>query len=454
LFRIIQHTLGNNSQSQLLIRIFNSFWLVDKWFNSNKGDDMGDEKALKRVLGLKDAVGVGLGAIIGAGIFVVTGVAAGVAGAAFIVGLLIAGLVASFNGLSSAQLAAVYPQSGGTYEYGYRLLNPFLGFSAGWMFILSKLSAAGIVAIGFGSYFSQLFPIFSPIHYSIGAIVILTAANLWGIQKAGAINIMIVLVTLLTLLYFIFGGIQSVSLNNFQPFAPFGISGIAESTAILFFAFTGYARIATLAEEVVEPKKTIPRAVIITIITAIVLYAAVSFVAIGVIGAERMSQSTSPLQIAAQSMKVPGISTVITLGASTAMLGVLLSQILGISRMLLAMGRRNDLPSIFTQIHAKNQVPHIGIVLTGIVVVIITLVGSFEFVVRAATFTILLYYSITNLAALKQPLNEQIFGKIIPVLGLIGCIVLSISLPMNVIISGVVLLAIGFLVRLMVQKLA
>lgn len=412
---------------------------------------MGDEKILKRVLGLKDAVGVGLGAIIGAGIFVVTGVAAGVAGAAFIVGLLIAGMVASFNGLSSAQLAAVYPQSGGTYEYGYRLLNPFLGFSAGWMFILSKLSAAGIVAIGFGSYFSQLFPLFLPVHYSIGAIVILTMANLWGIQKAGAINIIIVLVTLLTLLYFIFGGIQSVNLSNFKPFAPFGISGIAESTAILFFAFTGYARIATLAEEVVEPKKTIPRAVIITIVTAIVLYSAVSFVAIGVIGAERMAQSTSPLQMAAQFMQVPGIGTVITLGASTAMLGVLLSQILGISRMLLAMGRRNDLPSFLNKIHTKSHVPHIGIVITGFVIVIITLVGSFEFVVRAATFTILLYYSITNLAALKQPANEQIFGKIIPVLGLIGCIALSVSLPLNVIISGVVLLAIGFLVRLMVQ---
>src|SRR5690606_10594271 len=129
---------------------------------------------LIRALTLKDAVGVGLGAIIGAGIFVVTGVAAGVSGPAFLVGLLIAGVIATFNGLSSAQLAAVYSQSGGTYEYGYQLLTPGFGFAAGWMFLLSKLSAAGVVAIGFGSYFAQLLPLASPMTFSVVAVVLLT----------------------------------------------------------------------------------------------------------------------------------------------------------------------------------------------------------------------------------------------------------------------------------------
>ena len=347
-------------------------------------------------MGLKDAVAVGLGAIIGAGIFVVTGVAAGVSGPSFIVGLMIAGVVASFNGLSSAQLAAVYPQSGGTYEYGYRLLNPALGFSAGWMFVLSKLSAAGIVAIGFGSYFHQLVPYFPPMVYSVSAILLLTMANLWGIQKAGVINIAIVIVTLLSLLYFVAGGVADMQMTNFAPFAPNGFKGVAESAAILFFAFTGYARIATLAEEVREPRKTIPKAVIITIAVAIVLYAAVSVVATGVIGAPAMSATSSPLQQAANAMQAPGMSVVITLGASTAMLGVLLSQILGISRMLLAMGRRNDLPHFFELIHKKTYVPHVAILFTSVIILLITVFGSFEFVVRTATFTILLYYSIAK----------------------------------------------------------
>ncbi|HEX2786294.1 MAG TPA: amino acid permease [Ignavibacteria bacterium] len=413
----------------------------------------GNRSELLRVLTLKDAVGIGLGAIIGAGIFVVTGVAAGVAGPAFIIGLIIAGIVAGFNGLSSAQLAAVYPQSGGTYEYGYRILNPAFGFSAGWMFLISKLSAAGVVAIGFGSYFYQIVPVASPLTLSVIAVIFLTFANYFGIKKAGALNLFIISITLLSLLYFVFSGIPQIDADNFQPFNPFGISGIAEASALLFFAFTGYARIATLAEEVKEPEKTIPRAVIITIISAIILYAAVSYVAIGVIGTEQMSGSKSPLQVAVNVLNTPGIKIIITLGASTAMLGVLLSQILGISRMMLAMGRRKDLPKIFAKVHNEFKVPHIGIIITGLIILFITIAGSFEFIVRAASFSILIYYSITNIAALKQPKAEQRFGKIISILGLIGCLVMSVSLPVEVILIGVGLLLAGFIVRWIFHKI-
>lgn len=414
----------------------------------NSGD-----KGLLRSLTLKDAVGVGLGAIIGAGIFVVTGIAAGVSGPAFLVGLLVAGIIATFNALSAAQLAAIYPQSGGTYEYGYILINPAFGFSAGWMFLISKLAAAGVVAIGFGSYFYQLVPITSPISFSVVAIILLTAANYFGVKKAGTLNLLIVTITLLSLLYLVFSGISEVNTENFKPFAPFGISGIAEATALLFFAFTGYARIATLAEEVMDPKKTIPKAIIITIVTAILLYTAISVVAIGVIGTEHMANSKSPLQVVAGALTTPAISSIITIGASTAMLGVLLSQILGISRMMLAMGRRHDLPPIFRSIHNRYRVPHVGIFITGIIILLLTIMGSLEFIVRAAAFTILLYYSITNIAAIKQPKNERMYGRLIAIGGLIGCLAMSVSLPFNVIISGVGLLLAGFVIRVVFHKL-
>lgn len=412
-----------------------------------------EDKGLLRSLTLKDAVGVGLGAIIGAGIFVVTGVAAGVAGPAFIIGLLIAGTIATFNALSSAQLAAKFPQSGGTYEYGYNLINPAFGFSAGWMFLISKLSAAGIVAIGFGSYFYQLVPIGSPLAFSVAAVILLTVANYFGVKKAGTLNLLIVAITLLSLIYLVFSGIPQVQTKNFQPFAPFGVQGVAEAAALIFFAFTGYARIATLAEEVSEPKTTIPKAIIITIITAIILYIAVSIVAVGVIGTEKMAISTSPLQLVANNLTTPSISTILTIGASTAMLGVLLSQVLGISRMMLAMGRRNDLPPFFQTIHSRFRVPHIGILLTGIIILLLTVLGSFEFIVRSATFTILLYYSITNIAALRQPKEDRMYDRWIPTLGLIGCLMMSVSLPIYVIASGVGLLAIGFAVRLIVHRI-
>ncbi|MDQ3021968.1 MAG: amino acid permease [Bacteroidota bacterium] len=410
------------------------------------------ESELVRALTLKDAVGIGLGAIIGAGIFVVTGVAAGIAGPAFIAGLIIAGVIAMFNGLSSAQLAAVYPQSGGTYEYGYKLLNPAFGFSAGWMFLISKLSAAGVVAIGFGSYFSKLISVASPLTYSILAVIFLTIANYFGIKKAGTLNLVIVMITLMSLIYLSVSGLPEIKIENFVPFAPNGILSIAESSALLFFAFTGYARIATLAEEVKDPEKTIPRAIIITIVIAVFLYAAVSIVITGVIGTKGISGSRSPLQVTAEALSAPLIKTIITIGASTAMLGVLLSQILGISRMMLAMGRRNDLPPLFQKVHKTYKVPHLGIMVTGLIILVLTIIGSFEFILGSAAFTILLYYSITNIAAFKQPAKEQRYGNVIPVLGLIGCILMSISLPLSVILTGISLLAAGFVFRFLFRK--
>ncbi|MCM4158962.1 amino acid permease [Antarcticibacterium flavum] len=407
---------------------------------------------LLRVLSLKDAVGVGLGAIIGAGIFVVTGVAAGIAGPAFLISLLLAGTVATFNALSSAQLAAVYPQSGGTYEYGYRLLNPYMGFAAGWMFLMSKLAAGSVVAIGFGSYFYLLLPYGSPLALSIAAVFMLTLANFFGIKKTGYLNLFIVGLTILALIYFAVSGLPEIDENNFIPFAPFGLSGIAEATALLFFAFTGYARIATLAEEVKEPEITIPRAVIITIASAIILYVLVSLVAVGVVGAEAMAFNKSPLQLVASSMRTPGISAVITLGASTAMLGVLLSQILGISRMMLAMGRRQDLFPMLERVHSKYQVPHLGILFTGLIIVALCLFGTFEFILASAAFTILLYYSITNIAAYVQPKNERRFGLVVPVLGLLGCLLIALSLDAKVMLSGISLLLLGFIIRFLVKR--
>ncbi len=408
--------------------------------------------ALYRHLGLKDAVGVGLGAIIGAGIFVVTGVAAGISGPAFLISLILAGTVATFNALSSAQLAAVYPQSGGTYEYGYQLLNPLMGFSAGWMFLVSKLAAGSVVAIGFGSYFYQVVPLGSPMMLSLSAIVVLTLANFFGIKKTGYLNLFIVGFTLLSLIYLSISGIPEINPENFTPFIPYGLKGIAEATALLFFAFTGYARIATLAEEVKDPATTIPKAVIITIATAILLYVLVSVVAIGVIGAQAMAGSTSPLQLVSNSLNTPGIRTMTSLGASTAMLGVLLSQILGISRMMLAMGRRKDLIPVFMRVHHKNKVPHIGIFITGFIIAGLCLIGRFEFILASAAFTILLYYTITNIAALRQEKKFQLYGKVVPVLGLTGCLLMAFSLNGEVIISGIILLLIGYILRLIIHK--
>ncbi|MDM7922734.1 MAG: amino acid permease [Pyrinomonadaceae bacterium] len=407
---------------------------------------------LKRDIRLIDAVGIGLGAIIGAGIFVVTGVAAGVAGPAFVIGLVIAGIAATCNALSSAELAATYPQSGGTYEYGYRLLNPWFGFAAGWMFLAGKLAAGGTVALGFGAYFSALVPAVPPVYAAVAAAVILTAANLFGIKKAGRLNTAIVSVTILTLVYFVIAGIPSFDAANLSQFMPHGFSGVAESAALLFFAYTGYARIATLGEEVHEPKKTIPRAVIITLVVSVVLYIAVALVAVGTSGSASLAASASPLQAAAQKFTIPGVFWIVGVGAATAMFGVLLSQIVGISRMMFAMARRGDLPSALEHVSRSRSVPDVGIVLSGAVIVTLAVFGTLQFVISAAAFTILIYYGIANICALKMEKADKLYPKAVAVVGLIFCIAMAASLPLVTIAAGLSLLAAGFIFRVIFRK--
>lgn len=407
--------------------------------------------SLRRDITLIDAVGIGLGAIIGAGIFVVTGVAAGVAGPAFIVGLLIAGIAATCNALSSAELAATYPQSGGTYEYGYRLLNPWFGFAAGWMFLASKLAAGGTVALGFGAYFSALVPAVPPVYAAVAAAILLTIANLFGVKKAGRFNTAIVTVTLLTLVYFVVAGVPSFEAENLTPFMPSGVWAVAESAALLFFAYTGYARIATLGEEVHEPKKTIPRAVMITIVVSVVIYIAVALVAVGAVGPAVLAASTSPLQTAAKTFTLPGVFWVVGVGAATAMFGVLLSQIVGISRMMFAMARRRDLPKALEHVSERHAVPDFGIILSGLVIVLLAIFGTLQFVVSAAAFTILIYYGIANICALRLANENKLYPKWVAILGLIFCVAMAASLPVQTIVAGISVLVVGFLLRFLMR---
>jgi len=404
--------------------------------------------SLRRDLGLLDAVGIGLGAIIGAGLFVVTGVAAGVAGPAFLVGLVLAGLAAACNALSSAQLAAAFPVAGGTYEYGCRVLHPWLGFAAGWMFLVSKLAAGSTVALGFASYLAALAPAVPQRGAAVAAVLVLTAVNYLGIQRTARLNTVIVAITVAVLGCFVVGGLPLLQCAHFRPFAPAGPGAILEAAALLFFAFTGYARLATLGEEVHEPRRTIPRAILLALGLATVLYLAVAVVALGTIGAAEMAASSSPLARAAAAFSLPGAEWAVGLGAVTAMLGVLLSQQLGISRMVLAMARRRDLPGGLDHVHRTFAVPDRAILLTGGVMTVLVLVGTLEVVIQTAAFTILLYYSVTNAAALRLARADKLVRDWVPVLGLAGCLLLAGALPAATWVHGGLILTVGVLFRL------
>jgi basic amino acid/polyamine antiporter, APA family len=407
--------------------------------------------ALRRDLGLLDAVGIGFGAIVGAGIFVVTGVAAGIAGPAFLVALLVAGLAATANALSSAQLAAEYPHSGGTYEYGYRVLHPWAGFAAGWMFLASKIAAAGTVALGLAEYLAGLVPGLPPRPVAVTAILVFTALNYAGLRRSSRTNLAIVTVSLGSLLAFVAAGASAFRLEHLQPFAPQGWGGILRASAILFFAYTGYARVATLGEEVREPRTTIPRAIVITIFGAVLLYGAVALVAFGAAGAAGMSETAAPLRVAAERAGLPWLAVVVSVGGLTAMLGVILSQVLGLSRMAFAMARRGDLPAVLGRVHPRSGVPHVAVLVVGGVSAVVAATGTLGGIAAAASFTILVYYGIANLAALRMPRRARLYPDAVPALGLVACSVLALSLSVPIIVAGVLLLAGGFGARAAVR---
>ena len=225
-----------------------------------------------------------------------------------------------------------------------------------------------------------------------------------------------------------------------------------EAAALLFFAYTGYARIATLGEEVHDPRNTIPRAIVVALAASFILYVAVGVVAVGTIGAEAMGRTASPLQAVAAAFPTKGMSQIVGAGAMTAMLGVLLSQVFGISRMVFAMARKRDLPHTLEHIHPAYAVPNRAIVLAGAIIVVVALLGTLKSIVAAASFTILVYYTITNLAALRMPTEKKLYPNWIPALGLASCVVLAASQRPITITTGLLLLAVGFGLRMVVRR--
>lgn len=417
---------------------------------------------LQRQLGVLGAVMMGLGSIVGTGVFVSIGLGAAIVGPAVVLAIVIGALVATFNGLSSAQLAASHPVSGGTYEYGYQYLNHWLGFTAGWMFLLAKSASAATAALGFAGYLLNLLGVEDGalrIAVAVIAILLLTAITVGGIRRSNMTNIVIVTVTLVALLIFVLAGLPSFFAHagtNFTPFfAPENEAAsnrwqaLFHAAALMFVAYTGYGRIATMGEEVREPAQTIPRAIITTLIVTALLYAAVGVVAVGTVGAGHYAQLTvngaAPLEAIAQTFSLPGAGFILAIGAMTAMLGVLLNLILGLSRVLLAMGRRGDMPAITARINAAGTTPYIAVLVMGGVIAVLALIGSVKTTWSFSAFTVLIYYALTNLAALRLPAAAQRFPRWVSAAGLISCLFLAFWVEPIVWASGLALLGIGLL---------
>jgi APA family basic amino acid/polyamine antiporter len=407
---------------------------------------------------------MGLGSIVGTGIFVSVGIGAGVAGPAVLVAIGLAALVASCNGLSSAQLAANHPVSGGTYEYGYRYLNPRLGFAAGWVFLLAKSASAATAALGFAGYLLDALGAVDGrllVPLALVAVATLTVIVLSGIRRSNTANTIIVGVTLLVLTIYVTAGLPSVQADNFQPFVPIQenpMAAVLQAAALMFVAYTGYGRIATLGEEVKEPRRNIPRAIILTLAITMLLYLCVTYVGIGTIGAPALAEAAqtiaAPLEASAHTFGLPAVPQIVALGAMTAMLGVLLNLILGLSRVLLAMGRRADMPRAVAHLNPAGTTPTVAVLVMGAVIGGLVLLGNVRLTWSFSAFTVLIYYAITNLAALRLGPQERLFPRAIAWVGLFACLFLAFWVETEIWIAGLVIIALGLLWQTVAQHIA
>jgi APA family basic amino acid/polyamine antiporter len=373
--------------------------------------------------------------MIGAGIFVALAPAAASAGSALLIGLAVAAVVAYCNASSSARLAAIYPQSGGTYVYGRERLGEFWGYTAGWSFIVGKIASCAAMALTVGSY---AWPAHSHA-VAVAAVVALTALNYTGIEKSAMVTRVIVATVLAVLgavvvLILGSGTVDGARLTLDQDVS---VSGVLQSAGLLFFAFAGYARIATLGEEVRDPARVIPRAIPVALAITLAVYALVAAAVLVELGSDALASATAPLADAVTAAGFPDFAPAVRAGAAVAALGSLLALILGVSRTTLAMARDHHLPNALAAVHPRFASPHRAELMVGVVVAVLAAVVDIRGAIGFSSFAVLLYYAIANASA------WTLGHRLIPGVGLAGCLTLAILLPLSSVVTGVCVVLVG-----------
>ena len=406
-------------------------------------DVVADAGALQRRLGVSDAVVIGAGSMIGAGVFAAWAPAAGAAGSGLLIGLGIAALVAFCNAASSAQLAAVHPESGGTYVYGRRQLGDGWGHLAGWGFVVGKVASCAAMAMTVGAY---LWPERERA-VAVAAVVAITVVNVGGLNRTVAVTRILLVVSLTVLAAVVVAGWSSpdADLGRLTPVEG-GPLGIVRSAGFLFFAFAGYARIATLGEEVREPGTTIPKAIPRALLVVLAVYTAVGVTALATVDSALLAGSDAPLRLVASAGPIDA-GGIVRFGAGVAALGAMLNLIPGVSRTALAMARQRELPGWLAHIEPQRSLPVRAELCVAAVVVTIVAVVDLRNAIAISGVAVLTYYAVTNAAALTLTSEQRRWSPTISVVGLVGCIALIASLPPTAIVAGTATLVVGVVVR-------
>ena len=403
---------------------------------------------LSRRLGVGDAVVIGLGAMIGAGVFAAFGPAAQAAGSGLLIGLGIAAVVAFGNATSTAQLAAVHPTSGGVYAYGRAELGPWWGFLAGWGFVIGKTASCAAMALTFAAYVA---PHGWERPLAALAAVALGAVNLFGITRTAQVARILVTIVLVILALVAVAGFSAAPSAGGWSAGPLeaGPLGILQAGGILFFAFAGYARIATLGEEVRDPARTIPRAIVLAFCGALVVYAVIGVAALRVLGPDGLAAATAPLVDVVRAAGWDAAAPIVRVGAAVASLGALLALIAGIGRTSFAMAREGDLPRLLAAVDPRWHVPRNAEIAVVAVVVAIVLLGDVRGAIGFSSFGVLTYYLVANIAAFRQRGGARHYPRILQVLGGAGCVALVVTLPWPSVPVGIAVLVVGLGYRML-----
>ncbi len=388
-----------------------------------------------------DAVVIGLGSMIGAGIFAAIGPAAKAAGSGLLVGLAVAAVVAYCNATSSAQLAAAHPESGGTYVYGRERLGSFWGYLAGWGFVVGKTASCAAMALTFGAYAAP--HLRRPL--AVAAVVLVTAINYRGVRRTVWVTRAVVAVVLASVGAVVVAALGSgeASVERLGPVVAGGVGGVLEAAGLLFFAFAGYARIATLGEEVIDPSRTVPRAIPLALGMALAVYAVVAGSVLLAVGPDRLAESTAPLATATRAGSLDWLAPAVAVGGAVAALGVLLSLMAGVSRTAFAMAANHDLPGVLAAVHRIHRVPHRAELAVGAVVAGLVLVADLRGAIGFSSFAVLSYYAITNVAAWTLPADQRRWPRWLTATGAAGCAALALALPLGSVVAGAGVLGCG-----------
>lgn len=405
---------------------------------------MTDVARLERRLGLGDAVVLGIGSMLGAGVFVAFAPAARAAGSWLLAGLALAAVVAWANARSSARLAAAMPMSGGAYLYGRTMLGPWWGFLAGWGFVVGKAGSAAAMALTVAAY---LVP--GPWTRPVAGAVALGAVALGyrGVTRTARATGVLVVVVLVGLTVVIGAAavdrqLDATRLGGTSP----SLLGVLGSAGLLFFAFAGYARVATLGEEVRDPVRTIPRAIAIALACVVVVYAVVGGALLAGLGPDALASAQAPVAELAARTGDAGV-VVARVAAVAAATGALLALLAGLSRTVLAMAREGDLPRLLDRVHPDHGTPHRAEFAVGVVVVALATTTDVRGAIGFSSFGVLTYYLVANLAAWRLPERP----RALPAVGAVGCVLLALALPPASVIAGAGVLAVGLTGRALVR---